>query len=163
MPPLVRAMVEFQRLTSCRPDEVCRVWPLDLDRSRLDCWVYRPGSDAGEFGQHKTAHHDQDRLILIDPRAQEVLRPFFGTKPDAYRFDPAEGEQRRSAERRAARQTPLTPSQRARRPRTNQKRPASGRYAVTSYRDAIYRECDRAFPLPESLERWLLRVGVLGS
>jgi integrase len=151
MPRLVRAMVEFQRLTGCRPDEVCRVRPLDLDMSNPACWVYRPGSDAGEFGQHKTAHHDQDRLVLIGPRAQEVLRPYLGTKLDAYCFDPAEGERKRSVERRASRQTPLTPSQRTRRPKPNRKRAPAGRYAVTSYRNAIYRACDRAYPLPDRL------------
>jgi integrase len=151
MPPLVRSMVEFQRLTGCRPDEACRVRPLDLDMSKPACWVYRPGSDAGEFGQHKTAHHDQERLILIGPRAQEVLRPYLSTKLDAYCFNPLEGEQKRSTDRRASRQTPLTPSQRARRPKANRKRAPQERYAVTSYRNAIYRACDRAFPLPEHL------------
>jgi integrase len=151
MPPLVRGMVEFQRLTGCRPDEVCRVRPLDLDMNNPACWVYRPGSDAGEYGQHKTAHHDQERLILIGPRAQEVLRHYLGTKLDAYCFDPMEGERKRSIDRRASRQTPLTPSQRARKPKANRKRAPQGRYAVTSYRNAIYRACDRAFPLPENL------------
>ncbi len=151
MPLLVQVMVEFQRLTGCRPDEVCRVRPLDIDMSNPACWIYRPGSDAGEFGEHKTAHHDQERLILIGPRAQEVLRPYLGTKLDAYCFDPREGEQQRSLNRRAARQTPLTPSQRARKPKAKRKRPVQDRYPVTSYRNAIYRACDRAFPLPEDL------------
>ncbi len=150
-PPLVRAMVEFQRLTGCRPDEVCRVRPLDLDTSNSVCWVYRPGSDAGEHGQHKTAHHDQDRLILVGPRAQEVLRPYLGSKLDAHCFDPREGERQRSTNRRASRRSPLTPSQRARMPKAKQKRAPQERYAVTSYRNAIYRACDRAFPLPEEL------------
>jgi integrase len=155
VPPLVRAMVEFQRLTGCRPDEVCRVRPLDLDTSNPSCWVYRPGSDAGGHGQHKTAHHDHDRLILVGPRAQEILRPYLGTKLDAYCFNPQEGERQRSIVRRARRETPLTLSQRARRPKAKRKRPPQDRYPVTSYRNAIYRACDRAFPLPEELApRW---------
>src|SRR5262249_36543475 len=92
-----------------------------------------------------------ERLILIGPRAQEVLRPYLGTKLDAYCFSPAEAERQRSERRRAARQTPLTPSQKARKGTTGRKRAPAGRYQVTSYRNAIYRACDRAFPLPENL------------
>jgi integrase len=151
MPAVVRAMVSFQQLTGCRPDEVCRLRPLDLDMSTPACWVYRPGSDQGEHGAHKTAHEDKDRLVLIGPRAQEVLRPYLGTKLDAYCFSPADSERRRSAERPEGRKTPLTPSQRARKPKAGRKRAPSDRYQVTSYRNAIYRACDRAFPLPEHL------------
>jgi integrase len=148
---LVRALVRFQLFTGCRPDEACRVRPLDLDTGNPSCWVYRPGSDQGEHGQHKTAHHDHERLVLIGPRAQEVLRPYLGTKLDAYCFSPAEAERLRGLDRRAARQTPLTPSQRARKPKAGRKRPPQDRYLVTSYRNAIYRACDRAFPLPDRL------------
>jgi integrase len=151
MPALVRVLVRFQLLTGCRPDEACRLRPLDLDMSNPACWVYRPGSDQGEHGQHKSAHHDQDRLILIGPRAQDVLRPYLGTKLDGYCFSPAEAERMRSESRRAARQTPLTPSQKARRPKAGRKRGPAERYPVTSYRNAIYRACDRAFPLPAEL------------
>jgi integrase len=151
MPATVRAMVNYQLLTGCRPDEVCRLRPLDLDMSNPACWVYRPGSDQGEHGEHKTAHHGHDRLILIGPRAQEVLRPYLGTRLDAYCFSPAESERHRSAQRREGRQTPLTPSQRGRKPKAGRKRAPAGRYPVTSYRNAIYRACDRAFSLPGRL------------
>jgi integrase len=151
MPPVVRAMVRFQLFTGCRPDEACRLRPLDLDMSNPACWVYRPGSDQGPHGEHKTAHEEKDRLILIGPRAQEVLRPYLGTKLDAYCFSPTESERQRSEERRAARQTPLTPSQCARKPKADRKHGPADRYAVTSYRNAIYRACDRAFPLPAYL------------
>jgi integrase len=151
MPATVRAMVRLQLLTGCRPDEVCRLRPLDLDMTAPACWVYRPGPDQGPEGKHKTAHHGHERLILIGPRAQEILRPYLGTKLDGYCFDPQAAERQRSQDRRAARQTPLTPSQKARRPRGNRKRAPQGRHQVTSYRNAIYRACDRAFPLPEAL------------
>jgi integrase len=151
LPTLVRALARFQLLTGCRPDEACRLRPLDLDTSNPSCWVYRPGSDRGGSGEHKTAHHGHDRLVLVGPRAQEVLRPFLGRKLDVYCFSPAESERQRSEGRRAARQTPLTPSQKAHRPKAGRKRRPAERYPVTSYRNAIYRACDRAFPLPENL------------
>jgi integrase len=151
LPPAVRAMVRFQLFTGCRPDEVCRLRPLDLDMGKPSCWVYRPGSDQGPEGEHKTAHHGHERLILVGPRAQEVLRLYLGTKLDAYCFSPAESEKARSSARRDARQTRMTPSQKARKPKANRRRAPQGRYPVTSYRNAIYRACDRAFPLPERL------------
>jgi integrase len=159
MPPTVRAMVGLQLLTGCRPDEVCRLRPLDLDMTAPACWVYRPGSDQGPEGEHKTAHHGHERLVLIGPRAQEVLRSYLGTKLDGYCFDPQAAEKQRSQDRRAARQTPLTPSQQARKPKARRKRAPQGRYQVTSYRNAIYRACDRAFPLPERLGPRLLEEG----
>jgi integrase len=156
----VRAMVKFQQLTGGRPDEVCALRPQDLDMSNPKCWVYTPS-------RHKTQHHGHDRFILIGPRAQEVLRPFLGTKLDAYCFSPAAEEDRRNAERKDKRQTPMTPSQRARAARQVKRRRApGGRYEVTSYRNSIYRACDRAFPPPESLaphedeskKKWLARL-----
>lgn len=151
LPLMVRAMVGFQRLTGCRPDEVCRVRPLDLDMGNSACWVYRPGSDQGQHGQHKTAHHGHERLVLIGPKAQEVLRPYLGTKLEAYCFSPAESGRRRSETRREARQRPMTPSQSARRPKARRKRAPRDHYDETSYRNAVYRACDRAFPLPGHL------------
>jgi integrase len=151
MPAVVRAMARFQLLTGCRPDEVCRLRPLDLDTGNPSCWAYRPGSDQGPHGEHKTAHLGHERLVLVGPRAQEVLRPYLGTRLDAYCFSPAESERQRGAARREARRTSLTPSQKARRPRPGRQRPCGDRYAVTSYRNAVYRACDRAFQLPGRL------------
>jgi integrase len=154
MPSVVRAMTRFQLLTGCRPDEACRLRPVDIDMHNPSCWVYRPGSDQGPHGQHKTAHHQQDRVVLIGPRAQEVLRPYLGVEPTAFCFSPAAGESARSAERRSCRKTPLYPShlkrlaaKRKRAPR----RPPGDRYDTASYRRAIERACDQAFPLPERL------------
>jgi integrase len=149
--PVLRAMVEFQRLTGCRPDEMCRLRPIDIDMTNPSCWVYRPGSDQGGHGEHKTAHHGHDRLILIGPRAQAVLRPHLGTRVDAYCFSPVEAERQRNEGRRGQRQSPLTPSQRSRRPKAGRKRAPQDRYGVTSYRNAVYRAADRAHPLPPEL------------
>src|SRR5262249_38615653 len=125
--PVVRAMVQFQRFTGARPGEVCLVRPIDIDTRNPACWVYWPA-------RHKTEHHDQERIILIGPRAQEALRPFLGTKVDAYCFCPAEEEARRHAERRRNRKTKVPPSQAKRRPKANPKRPKRDHYDETSYR-----------------------------
>ena len=63
LPQVVADMVRFQRLTGCRPSEVCRVRPCDVDTSG-SVWEYRPAT-------HKTQHRGRERVIFIGPRAQE--------------------------------------------------------------------------------------------
>ncbi len=53
LPEVVRDMVRLQRLTGCRPGEVCQLRPADIDR-REDVWVCRPA-------EHKTEHHDRQQ------------------------------------------------------------------------------------------------------
>jgi integrase len=150
--PVPRVMAQLQRLTGMRPGEVCRLRGMDLEVSG-PVWVYRPGSDRGPEGEHKTSHHGHERTVLIGPRAQEVLRPWLKTDLTAYLFSPREAEALRSAARRQNRKSPMTPSQAARRPRKNPKRPRGERYRVAAYRLAIYRACDRAFPPPAPLAK----------
>jgi integrase len=66
LPLIVADMVRFQRLTGCRPEEVCMIRPCDVDISG-DVWAYRPQS-------HKTEHHERGRVIFIGPR----LKTFCG-------------------------------------------------------------------------------------
>jgi integrase len=150
--PVPRAMAELQRLTGMRPGEVCRLRGMDLEVSG-SVWVYRPGSDQGPEGDHKTAHHGHERVVLIGPRAQEVLKPWLKTDLTAYLFSPKDAEALRSAARRQQRKSPMTPSQAARHPKENPKRPRGERYRVAAYRLAIYRACDRAFPPPAPLAK----------
>lgn len=145
LPTVVADMVCFQRLTGARPGEVCILRPCDVDRSG-EVWLYRPAS-------HKTEHHDKQRVICIGPRAQEVLRPYLLRESSAYCFSPAESERKRNVARREARQTPITPSQAARRPKRDSKRTPKNRYSNDSYRRAIDRACDLAFPPPPALAR----------
>ena len=66
VPPVVADMIEFQRLTGCRPGELFILRPCDVDRS-TGVWRYTPSS-------HKTEHHGRQRTICIRPKAQDVLR-----------------------------------------------------------------------------------------
>jgi integrase len=56
LPPVIRAMVNFQLLTGCRPGELCLIRPIDLDMSNPSRWVFSPE-------KHKTEHHDIERHI----------------------------------------------------------------------------------------------------
>jgi integrase len=146
LPPIVADMVRLQRLTGCRPEEVCIVRPCDVDMSG-EVWAYRPGS-------HKTEHHDRERVIFIGPRGQDVLRPYLLREKSSYCFCPEEGERKRRAAAHEARKTPL---HHGNRPGTNKsrqpKRPAGDRYTSDSYRRAIYRACELAFEMPAELRK----------
>jgi integrase len=143
----VAAMVQLQRLTGARPGEICALRIGELDRSG-NVWMYAPVA-------HKTAHHGHHRTICIGPKAQAVLAPFV-MKLDsaAYVFSPAEAERERREALHAERKIPLRYGNR---PSTNRrctpKRTAGLRYTVASYRRAIARACDLAFPPPVELRR----------
>jgi integrase len=167
LPQMPGVTVMLQRLTGMRPGEVCRLRGIDLEVCR-QVWVYRPGSDQGPEGDHKTAHHGHERTVLLGPRAQELLKPWLKTDPTAYLFSPKEAEALRNATRRRNRKSPMTPSHAARQPKSNSKRRHGERYEVAAYRLAIYRACDRAFPPPapmakrgsETWKEWRARLTV---
>jgi integrase len=86
----LRCMVELQRFTGMRPNEVCRLTLGEVDRSG-EVWLYRPS-------QHKTAHHGKDRVIPLGPRARAALVAFLaGGHPPPEGFsniDPADNNAR---------------------------------------------------------------------
>lgn len=55
-----------------------------LRRHRGGVWIYRPR-------EHKTEHHAHERIVLIGPRGQEVVRPFIPLGLDSYIFSPTGG------------------------------------------------------------------------
>jgi integrase len=132
LPQVVRDMALFQRLTGCRPEEVCSIRPCDVDRSN-DVWIYKPAN-------HKMAHKDRPRIIPIGPKAQEILRPYLLRPESWYCFSPRESESKRRDLLHQARRTPLNHGNR---PGTNiketPKRKARDKYESSSYRRAIHR------------------------
>ena len=142
LPDVVADMVRLQRFAGMRPAEVCIIRPCDIDRSG-DVWIYRPAS-------HKTEHHGRDRTIMLGPNAQEVLLKFLARDSEAYCFRPCDSEAKRRAAQHALRKTPLGQGNR---PGTNRKRSpkrsAGDCYSTNTYRKAIQRACDKAFPHPK--------------
>lgn len=140
----VWAMIQLQLLTGARAGEVMDLRPQEVDRSG-PVWVYTPT-------QHKTLHHGHVRRIYLGPKAQEVLQPFLLRPSDKPCFSPAEAEEDRRRRAHAQRRTPLHYGNR---PGTNRvddpQRVAGDHYDVASYRRAIARACDDAFPAPEPL------------
>jgi integrase len=167
--PHVAAMVELQWLTGMRPGEVTIMRTIDLDMTDK-VWLYRPGSDQGAHGQHKTAHRGQSRIILIGPKAQEVLRPWLRLGLTEYLFQPCEAREQFDAQRRANRKSKVPPSQAKRKRKAKSKRRPGNRYRVSSYDHAVMVACDAAFPPPEPLaqredetkKQWRERIGPEG-
>jgi len=130
--PPVAAMLQVQRLTGMRPDEVTIMRPCDLDRGG-EVWVYRPES-------HKLEWLDQNKEVLIGPQAQQVLAPWLGEAgPDQYLFSPrrtAEWNVRELEKRRRRPSSRRVPLSRKRAPREH--------YDDPGYRQAVVRACRRA-------------------
>lgn len=134
--PQVAAMIQLQRLTGMRPCEVVMIRMGEVDRSS-EVWIYSPSS-------HKNSWRGRDRTIPLGPKAQELLRPFIKSEPDAFVFSPQEAEVHRGKVRRAMRKTPMTPSQCRRTPKGKPKRAKRERYDVSSYRRAITYAIEKA-------------------
>jgi integrase len=137
LPAPVQSMVQLQRWTGMRPGEVVIMRACDIDRS-VTPWRYTPES-------HKTEHHGHRRTVLLGPKARGVLtKCLVGRQPEEYLFSPTEAEEARNAKRKIQRRSPMTPSQRARRRKSNRKCPWRERYDADSYRRAITRACEKA-------------------
>ncbi len=142
LPDIPADMVRLQRLTGCRPAEVCILRPCDIDRTG-DVWLYRPES-------HKTEHHGRERTIFIGPQSQAVLLRYLARASDAYCFRPCDSEAKRLAQQEANRVTPASCGNcRGSNVKKKPKRKPGDCYTTGSYRRAIHRACDKA-----KVERW---------
>lgn len=141
LPQTVADMVQLQRHTGMRPGEVCSIRPCEVDRSD-DVWLYRPAS-------HKTEHHERDRIILVGPKGQQVLLRYLARDPKMECFRPCDSEEKRRAEAHANRKTPHNQGNCPGPRKRKAKRPPGDCYCVDSYRRAIHRACDKAFPHPK--------------
>lgn len=139
---VVAAMVRVQLLTGCRGCEVAIMRGGDITRAASGNWEFRPS-------YHKTAWRGKSRVIVIGPRAQEVLRPFLEAKsdPGAYLFDPREAVAEHHAARGDQRKSKRTPSETAKR-KASPGRGHADHYDRRTYHQAVVRACRRAFPHP---------------
>jgi integrase len=151
LPAPVAAMAQLQLLTGMRPGEVVVMRGIDIDMTG-PIWFYRPGSDCGSFGQHKTAWRGHHRVIALGPRAQEIVRLHLKTDLHACLFSPADSIALFRAKQRKSRKSKVQPSQVSRKKRNPKRRPGQ-KYTVGSYDHAVAAACIRAYPLPEPLAR----------
>lgn len=144
----VRALVEFQRLTGCRPGEACQVRRCDIDTS-ADVWLYKPA-------QHKTGWRGKVRVIAVGPKAQALLNQFPTESAGEYLFSPRRAVGEFHAARAAERKTPRFASHMAhnkKRRAAKPSKPPAEAYTTLSYGRSIARACHMAFPPPEHLRR----------
>ena len=138
--PTVAAMVQLQRMSGMRPQEVVRLRRVDIDMTSEACWLYRPS-------RHKTQHLDRERIVFFGPRAQAILRPLLPIDVTKYVFSPKQSLIERHVRRRAQRKTPLWKSHvahQAAKRKDRPKRPPRDAYTTGSYRKAIRRACQKA-------------------
>ena len=136
----VADMVRVAMLTGARPNELCIMRPVDIDRE-ADVWLYTPS-------EHKTEHRGKERIIAIGPRAQAVLVGYLDRDETEHVFDPGESERLRRIEQRRNRQTKVQPSQQDRRKKRPKRKPGR-RYTTSSFRRAIHRAAEEA-----GVEQW---------
>jgi integrase len=136
LPPPVVALVRVQLLTGCRSGEAMAMRGCDLTPGE-PIWLYRPES-------HKNAWRGQERVILLGPRAVEVVKPFLRSDTTAYLFRPRDAVAGHHEQRAAARRTKPTPSERARKKKSKGGHGHADRYERRSYRQAIVRACRKA-------------------
>lgn len=151
VPRQIAAMIQLQRLTGMRPNEVTSMRTGDIDRSTA-VWHYTPRT-------HKTEHHGRSRAIFLGPQAQAVVAPFLQLDPDVFLFSPQAVISEVKRVRRANRMSKVTPSQMARVPKLYPRKRVGLRYTRQSYAKAIAMACRRAFPPPavlpkERLHEW---------
>lgn len=137
--PVVGAMLRLQGLTGMRPGEVCAMRWAEIDKAGpevdgVKCWTYTVANG-------KTAHHGHETAYVLGPLAQEILAGFKAT-PLVAIFSPRRHVDERRRAMREARQTELTPSQRAR--DAGRSRRHGTQFRVDNYGKAILRACDRA-------------------
>jgi integrase len=145
-PRPVAAMLQLQWWAGMRSCEVRVVRTRDLDRSDPQCWTYTPSDDEGRPA-HKNSWRDngQVRVIPLGPECQRVLAAWLrDDDPNAFLFSPRQSRAEFNAARRAARKTPLTPSQRARKQKARPERAPGDCYTDNSYAHAVARAWARA-------------------
>ncbi len=135
LPPVVADMVCLQRLTGCRPGELCILRPCDVNTSEK-VWCYTPES-------HKTEHHGRERRIFIGPKAQDILRPYLLRDHQSHCFSPSESRRKQFEAMRKRRKSKVQPSQVDRRKRRPATQPG-GVYTKDSYRRAVARAIELA-------------------
>ena len=121
------------RQNTSRPSEIFNMKVGEIDRNRgNDLWYYTPKS-------HKTKKFIGKKAIPLGIPEQKLIAPYLeGKKPTDAVFSPRTAQEERNAEKRANRQSKITPSQQ-KRDETRAAKPTryGESYTAFSYRQAI--------------------------
>jgi integrase len=155
MPPILRAMVQLQRILGMRPSEVIKMRVGDIDTTLTqdpELWYYVPNA-------YKTARFVGKIVFPLGKPEQELLVPYLvGKTPESAVFSPAQAQAERNAEKRASRKTKIPPSQVARNTeRATKPSRYSEFYDHRAYRQAIIhaiRKGNKILPDGEKIQPW---------
>jgi integrase len=131
----VAAMVRVQLLTGCRTGEVVVMRGRDLTFGEPN-WLYHPH-------KHKNSWRGQERVIILGPKAQAVVKEFLKGDPSEWLFKPGEAVADHHARRSENRRSKPTSSELSHRS-PSPGRSHAPRYDRKTYRHAIVRACDKA-------------------
>ena len=153
MPPTLKAMIIVQRLTGCRPSEVFNMKVGDIIKNAA------PGLWHYVRKNHKTERFIGKKIIPLGKPEQELIAPYLEDKtPESAVFSPRTAMAERSAEKRVARKTPLTPSQIAKdKERAAKPSRYSEFYNECSYRLAIIHAIakgNKVLPEEQKIPHW---------
>ena len=88
---VVADMLRVIWLTAMRPDEVCRMRPLAILQDDPECWLYIPGREVSQLGDHKTAHRRRVRAVPLTAGVQAIVAPRMkDIEPEVFVFRPAD-------------------------------------------------------------------------
>ena len=151
MPPTLQALVQIQYLTGMRPSEGFNMVVGNINRSRGNgLWYY-------ELKAHKTEQYIGKKEIPLGKPEQELIAPYLeGKKPTDAVFSPATAMAERNAEKRANRESAVSPWQ--------QKRDAAIKpkeyrefYNKNSYRQAVeyaIQKGNKTLPEDQQIPYW---------
>ena len=135
--PIIKAMVRIQVATGMRPSEICRMRPIDIDRSG-EVWVYRPA-------KHKTANKGKIKAVPLIDDARSAVTDYLNRDPNAFCFSPKESMAWIRAIRTNNRTTPLSCGNRVGTNReANPRKEPGDCFTHGSYRQAIQRAAKAA-------------------
>lgn len=134
LPPITSDIVRLLLLTGARVGEICQLKTPDIDRTG-PAWF-------ATLDKHKTAHHGHTRTICFGPQAQLILNRYLKADPDAFLFSPAEQDRLIAEQKRAARKTPVQPSQQNRKKQKPKHKPGE-KFDHTAINRAIRRAAER--------------------
>jgi integrase len=145
---MVADMVRLQLETGMRPGELVAMRACDMDTTGK-VWLYKPN-------QHKTEHHGYERVIVLGPKAQQIVRKYLTTNLQAHLWSPRRMMEERYIADRENRKSKVPPSQTNRKKARPQKKPGD-RYTTMTYgraiSDAIKRHNKKA-PEEKRIPHW---------
>lgn len=132
LPRPIRAMIDIQLLSGCRPGELVGLRPLDIDMNG-DVWRV-------ELENHKNAYRGKTRILLFGPKAQRIIGMFLNRPVDKPLFSPKDANRERNEKADTHRRENQKPN-----PKLTE-REVGDSYTVASYRRAIDRAIDGLTP-----------------